>query len=350
MPVNPEWKSFLAARGARIEEAGRAAFGEARAEVRAAAHGNVVCALSHLSLIRAQGADALTFLNGQLTNDLRLVDDSRSQLSGYCTAKGRLLAVFRIFQRAQAYYLIVPASLQEATIKRLRMFVLRSKVALESADDALVCIGCSGPDIAPALERALGDLPPAVDGCRSHNDTSVLRLAGPHPRFFVVAPAARAIELWQAIEPAAQPAGAAAWAWLDIQSGLPSVLPQTVEEFVPQNTNLELIGGVSFKKGCYPGQEIVARMHYLGKPKQRMFRLHAAADVQAHAGDRICAPDFPGQSAGVVVDAQPSPDHGTDLLAVVQLSSVAGGVLHLRAADGPGLATQRLPYELEPKS
>jgi folate-binding protein YgfZ len=344
--VNAEWKSFLATAGGSFDSSGAVVFGAPRAEIQAAARGDVVCALPHLSVMRAQGADALTFLNSQLTNDLRLVDHARSQLSAYCTAKGRMLALFRIFKRAEAYCLVMPAALQDGTLKRLRMFVMRSRVALESMDNEFACIGCSGPAIGSVLERLAGRLPGDVDGVQTTSDVSIVRLAGPQPRFLVMAPIAGAIGLWSQLKASAMPVGSGAWAWLDIMAGTPTVLPATVEEFVPQHANLELIGGVDFKKGCYPGQEIVARMQYLGKPKQRMQRLHLAADVPLTAGDKIYAPDFPGQSAGIVVDAQPSPNGGTDLLAVVQLTSVASGELHLHRADGPRPVLRQLPYSV----
>lgn len=342
--MNAEWKSFLATAGGRFDSSGVVAFGAPRAETQAAARGDVVCALPHLSVVRAQGADALAFLNSQLTNDLRLVDHARSQLSAYCTAKGRMLALFRIFKRAEGYYLVMPAALQEATLKRLRMFVLRSKVTIESADNDFACIGCSGLAVGSLIERLAGSLPGDVNGVHTNSGVSILRLAGPQPRFFMTAPIAGAIGLWSQLKASATPVGSGAWAWLDIMAGMPTVLPATVEEFVPQHVNLELVDGVNFKKGCYPGQEIVARMQYLGTPKQRMQRLHLSADVPVTAGDKIYAPDFPGQSAGIVVDAQPSPDGGTDLLAVVQLASVATGELHLHRADGPRAELRQLPY------
>ena len=344
--MNAEWKSFLEAAGGRCDSPDGVTFGTPRAETRAAARGDVVCALPNLSLIAATGADALAFLNSQLTNDLRLIDHAHSQLSAYCTAKGRILALLRIFRRAEGYCLVMPAALEESTLKRLRMFVMRSKVTLESKDNELACIGCSGPTIGAALERLAGSVPGDVDGVQANGEATILRLAGPQPRFLVTAGIARAMELWNKLVVSATPAGSGAWSWLDIMAGTPTVLPATVEEFVPQHVNLELIGGVSFKKGCYPGQEIVARMQYLGKPKQRMQRLHLAADVPVAAGDKIYAPDLPGQSAGVDVEAQPAPEGGTDLLAVVQLTSVAAGELHLHRADGPRAELRPLPYSV----
>jgi hypothetical protein len=179
----------------------------------------------------------------------------------------------------------------------------------------------------------------------SAGGVTVLRLRGPHPRFEIIGPYTDIQGLWS--ELALTPVGASAWAWLDIMAGVPTVLPATVEAFVPQMTNLELIGGVNFKKGCYPGQEIVARTHYLGRLKQRMYRAHVDSPQAPKAGDPIYAPNFGEQAAGTVVDAQPAPGGGFDLLAVVQIASADAGVLSLQAPNGPPLALHTLPYSLQ---
>lgn len=346
--MNNEWKSFLTDRGAAFDADGSAAFANASAEVGAAARANVVCALTHLSILHAHGPDALAFLNGQFTNDLRQVDDSHSQLSAYCTPKGRMLAIFRIYKRGEGYDLILPSTLAGNTLKRLRMFIMRSKVAIEHVDEQRVAVGYSGPGITQLLSPLLGDIPGAADQCTEHDDHNLLRLPGPHPRYLLVAPPAKQQELWRKLTPTVISTGRAAWSWFDIIAGLPSIWPATVEEFVPQSTNLELVGGVSFKKGCYPGQEIVARMHYLGKPKQRMYRLHLPQGHSVSRGDKIYGTDLRDQAAGMVVDAQPAPQGGTDMLAVVQLSSVASGPIGIGAPDGPRLTMDSLPYELSP--
>jgi hypothetical protein len=144
-----------------------------------------------------------------------------------------------------------------------------------------------------------------------------------------------------------QGVSAHSWHWLDIQSGLPTVLKETVEEFVPQMLNLELIGGVNFKKGCYPGQEIVARMHYLGKPKRRMYKLHTNSEDLPVPGENLYLREGDGQSVGKVVLAEPSVDQGTDLLAVLRVNHAGSDALSLGSADGPLVEFKELPYNLE---
>ena len=344
--MNEAWKSFIQNQGAVLEGERVRHFGDAARERRAAAGGNVLVDLSDGALIRAQGDDALTFLNGQLSNDVRQLDAAHSQLASWCSPKGRMMVIFRLFRRGNDILLQLPAALRESTLKRLRMFVLRAKVALEGMDAELTSLGLSGPDAAQMLRDAAGFAPGGANGCETRGELTILSLPGPLPRFQIVAPADAAMQLWGDLKAKATPSGPPVWAWLDIMAGIPSVLPETHEAFVPQMANLEAVGGVNFKKGCYPGQEIVARMQYLGKLKQRMYRAHVNDDVAPRPGDAIHAPDFPGQAAGTVVDAQPSPEGGYDMLAVIQISSAAAGELHWTNATGPKLTLQPLPYSL----
>ena len=342
--VNEMWKSFIRNQGAVLEGDRVQHFGHPAEERRAAAHGHVLVDLSDFSLIRARGDDTQNFLNGQLSNDIRQLDATHSQLASWCSPKGRMMVIFRLFRRGDDTLLQLPSTLLESTLKRLRMFVMRAKVTLESVDAELVSIGLSGPDAKKILTDAVGFAPSGDNGCETREDVTILSLPGPHPRYEIVAPTAAAENLWERLKSKATPAGPAVWAWLDIMAGIPSVHPGTNEEFVPQMANLEVVGGVNFKKGCYPGQEIVARMQYLGKLKQRMHRAHFAGETAPRPGDAIYASDFPGQSAGTVVEAQPSPDGGYDLLAVIQISSAAAGELHFGSETGPQLTLHSLPY------
>jgi folate-binding protein YgfZ len=344
--VNESWKSFIRSQGAVLEGDRVQHFGDPEAERRAAAQGHVLVDLSDFSLIRASGADALNFLNGQLSNDIRQLDATRSQLAAWCSPKGRMLVIFRLFQRGSDTLLQLPASLLENTLKRLRMFVMRAKVTLENLDAELVSIGISGPQAKRILAETTGFAPDGDNNCETREDVTLIRLPGPFPRYEIIAPTAVVENLWESLKTGSTPVGPDVWAWLDIMAGIPSVHPGTVEEFIPQMANLEAVGGVNFKKGCYPGQEIVARMQYLGKLKQRMYRAHLTADIPPKPGDNIYAPDFPDQSAGTVVDARLAPTGGHDLLAVLQISSADAGVLHLGSASGPSLTIHTLPYSI----
>lgn len=341
-----QWLSFLEAQGAHIEDGRVRDFGQGTEETGAVDHNDIIADRSHLALLRISGEDAQTFLQGQLTNDIRKVDESHSQLSAYCTPKGRMLASFRIFQRDGAYWLRLPAALAEATQKRLQMFILMSKVSLERADEQLVGIGLAGKGIEEKLARELGSLPTETDTVSQSGEYTVLRVAGSPSRFEVYGPVEAMQRLWTALTGSLTPVGDDAWARLDILAGLPTIYPQTTEAFVPQMANLQLVNGVSFHKGCYTGQEIVARMQYLGKNKRRMYLAHCDCEQPPAPGTELFTTDSDsGQGTGKVVDARPAPGGGCDLLAVIQISvAESGQALQLEDAEGPVLQLRELPY------
>lgn len=319
---NSRWKDFLIGQGAVLDDAGVRHFSQtdAHSQNRCAADGDIIVDLSHLALIRAEGAEAATFLQGQLSNDILKLNAGNNQLSAYCDPKGRVLALFRIFVRDQAYYLQLPAALLPSTLNRLKMFVMRAKLMLGSADRDFIRIGLSGPN-AP---RLLGDIIPAlslgVDESRQHRGITVLRLSGAFPRFELIADRDTAQRLWLTLSAQASPVGASAWSWLDIAAGLPTILPGTSGEFIPQMLNLDLLAGLSFQKGCYPGQEIVARVQHRGRITHRLYIAHHDSAVRPAPGSPIYGA-VSEQAIGRVVDAQPAPTVGMDLSAVIALES-----------------------------
>lgn len=336
-------QTFLTEHGARLDATQRLEFGTETESIAQITTQPVVMVLDHLGVIQASGADAQAFLQGQLSNDIRELADSRFQISAYCNPKGRMLAQFFVIPDGDSFLLLLPRELLTATLQRLKMFVLRSQVSLEDVSEQRICLGLSNVDrqllgdpVLPDVDYQLAGKPGVLAG----------KVPAPVARYLLVTTSAEAPAVWRALSANCRQAGAAVWHWLDIQAGLPSVWLQTREEFVPQMLNLELINGVNFKKGCYPGQEIVARMHYLGKPKRRMYRLSLADAHTPAPGTDIYAADGDEQSAGKVVLAQPGPD-GTELLAVVQVEKATTAQLHLGAKDGPLLTLAELPYPLE---
>lgn len=347
--MNHEWKAFLHNAGAEYGDGRVASFGNPEIELGVATTGEVLCDLSHSGLIAVHGEDAQSFLHAQFTNDLHQVSDSRSQLNAYCSPKGRVLALFRVFRRGEIYYLSLPGELLESVLKRLRMFVLRARVTMEDAGDTLVHIGYSGPHAEQRLREMAGVAPGQVDSVAQAQGITVIRVSGPHPRYELYGEPQVIQKVWTALDVHAAPVGVAAWELLDIVAGIPTIYPETVDEFVPQMINLQLLGGVSFTKGCYPGQEIVARMQYLGKLKRRMYRAHIDADTRPRPGDPLYAPlAEAGQDLGKIVTAQPSPDGGWEALAVVQSAAVESGEVRFGGAEGPRLKFVDLPYLFEP--
>ncbi len=298
----------------------------------------IVCDLSaELGLIEVSGEDALAFLQGQLTNDASLASAERAQWTGHCTAKGRLLFIFLLWQGRQSFLLQLPRALREAAQKRIGMYVLRSKVKLADASDRFASIGLAGEQ-APSLLRALGIEPPRQP-LEIVNTAKLSVIALPRERYLLLAPASEKPAL-------TANADVLAWRRLEIEAGIPRMSAATQDQFVPQMVNLDLIGGVSFNKGCYTGQEIVARTHYLGKVKRRMLRMRAPAGASPQAGDPLFSAALPGQPAGMVVNAVPTPDGGAELLAVVQLEFARHDALHWQTPNGPVLSALDLPYAL----
>jgi folate-binding protein YgfZ len=306
-----------------------------------------ICDLDHFGLIRISGSEMRQFLQGQLTNDINKVTAEQVQLSSYCSPKGRMLGSFWIFQRGEDLYLQLPKALLPAVLKRLQMFVLRTDARLEDASESLGRFGVSGACAAELLPFAPAD----EKACETRDEVTIFRLPGSPDRFEVIAPDALIANLWQQATGRAEHVGADHWALADIRAGIPNVLEDTVEAFVPQMANLQLLGGISFTKGCYTGQEVVARMQYLGKLKRRMYRARVDGEQRPMPGTELYSPSSEsGQGAGRVVDAAPSPDGGFEVLAVLQISSAEAGDLRVGGADGPALELIDLPYSFEPES
>jgi len=300
--------------------------------------------LSHFGLIRITGEDMRTFLQGQVTNDVTSVSPEIAQLNSYCSPKGRMLSSFWMFQRGDTLYLQLPMERLEATLKRLSMFVLRSQVSLGDASDELMRFGLSGDCATGLLEGA----PQTPWATATQGDITVLRLPGDRPRFEIIGPRDPMTDLWNRFSAEATATGPEFWALMDIRAGLPTVFEATSEAFVPQMANLQLLKGVSFTKGCYTGQEVVARMQYLGKLKRRMYRGHLAIDeAPAHGAELFSASSDSGQGAGRVVDVAPSPDGGYEVLVVLQISVADADDVRLGAPDGPPVRLLSLPYAFE---
>jgi folate-binding protein YgfZ len=297
----------------------------------AALHG--VTRLNHLGVIQVDGEDAAKFLHGQLTQDFALLGLSEARLAAFCSAKGRMQASFVGFKRSHDQILLVCSrDLLPATLKRLSMFVLRAKAKLSDASDTFAIRGLVGSAV-PAV------LPAAPWSQWRDGDASVVRLypADGTGRALTVAPVG-------AEPPAGEALSEALWSWLDVRSGVATLSQPVFETFVPQMLNFESVGGVNFKKGCYPGQEVVARSQFRGTLKRRAYLVHcpqplAAGEEVFHSGDAE-------QPCGTVVQAAPHPGGGFDAIVSMQTSAAEGGSLHAGKAGGATLSLLPLPYPL----
>lgn len=341
--MNQDWHTFLSTQGAHLQDGTAQHFGDAAAERIATRDGAVRCDLSQFGLLKVTGDDAQPFLQNLLSNDIREVTSTHAQLSSFNNAKGRMLASMLIWRDGNDYVLQLHHSLCEPIRKKLSMYVLRSKVKIADVSAELVCIGVAGAAARKTLQALYPALPQqAMEVATQGEDSILCREAN---RFQITTTPQRAIELWQSLS-ALHAVGSNCWDWLDIRAGVPFVQAATLEAFVPQMLNFEVIGGVNFKKGCYPGQEVVARMHYLGKASRRMYLAHIDDATEAKAGDVLFSTVSAEQSCGTVVDARPSPNGGMDILAVVQTASHESASVHLGKTDGPQLQFQALPYAI----
>lgn len=296
-----------------------------------------IARLGYFGCIRVSGADSNKFLQSQFTNDFSRLEPGRARLAGFCSAKGRLQASFVGWQtQSDEVMLICSADLLTSTLKRLAMFVLRLKCKLTDASQEAPVHGLAGS----AATRLLGSTNPwqKVD---SDQATAICLPSG----------AGQALAFWIPHGDAPVPHGpepaldAQAWRWLHLNSGVPFIEAKTADLFVPQMINFELLGGVDFQKGCYPGQEVVARSQYRGTLKRRMFLFECRE--AAIAGQEIFSSVDPGQPAGVVANAAVLPGQtGCALLAEVKLHALNSGTLHLAQPAGPVLTQRALPYNV----
>ncbi len=345
--MNPIWLNFLVDRHAILEGERVMHFGNADAEVNALATETVLCDLSHLGIILAAGEDARAFLHGQLTNDVATIEEHGAQWSGYCSPKGRLLATFLLWGAKQGFMIQLPLPLVAPVQKRLAMFVLRSKVTLEDVSHQWVRIGLAGPEAATRLRRVVNVLPASPLTTAHQPGLRIICLE--NDRFELVGAPEVIMPLWEELSADCIPAGANAWDWYGIQAGIPEVVEATREEFVPQMVNFDLMHGVSFRKGCYPGQEIVARTQYRGILKRRMMKavlmIEAdAPDSPPKPGDSVFSPAFGDQAAGTIVSSARRPGGGFHVLLMAQTESLRQQVLHWKSPDGPALVLEPLPY------
>ncbi len=303
--------------------------------------GPVFAAEPDAGILAFDGPDAAAFLHGQLSSDVAGMAVGAAGWTSYNSPKGRMLASLLLWRAApDAYRAFAAADLAPALAKRLAMFVLRAKVKLADVSAAGRRFGVAGPGAAGALAAVLGTAPAPGHGVDADG---VLAVATPDGRFLVHAPAADAERVRAALAAQAREIGTEDWRWLGVRTGVPTIALATQDLFVPQAANWDLVGGVNFRKGCYPGQEIVARMQYLGRLKERLFAFHVAGPPPAPATRLFGAP-FGDQPCGTVVNAAPAPAGGSDLLAVVQWAAAEAGALHLDSPDGPPLAPRALPY------
>jgi folate-binding protein YgfZ len=344
--MNADWQTTLGALGARINDGKVCDFGDPDGELIAARDATIVAPLTQLNLIECAGEDAKSFLHNQLSSDVNHLEAANAQYSAWCSPKGRMLASFVLFRHEvnnTDYLALLSADLREFIQKRLQVYVLRSKVKISDRSTDYEIIGLSGSQAAGALQNAGLEAPTtAMATTRFDDASSVIRLDD--TRYIVVVASGSAARIWRQLAAVAAPAGAPVWQWLDLAAGIPWITEATKEAFVPQMANFDKIGGVSFHKGCYPGQEVVARARYLGKIKRHLYRARAASPIAA--GLPIFSAQTPDQPCGQIANAAAAPDGGYDALAVILEDAIGKDELRVIAADGSTIGlTDLIPVD-----
>jgi len=334
--MNTLWQAWLKDPTKDMPES---VFADYTVQCRAIDSATSISPLTGFRLLRISGADALAFLQGQLSSDVRALDGGRAQYSSYSSAKGRVLASFLLWKQGDEYFMMLCADIAEAICKRLSMYIMRSKVKAELCPE-IDLFGLNGPDAARWLTERFSALPAEPLAQVSHTDGAQCVVL-PRGAYLVVLPANSSWRVqfdseWVVI-------GAEAWSLFDISAGIPWIGARTQEQFVAQMANMDLIGAVSFTKGCYPGQEIIARTHYLGKIKRRMYRV--GLPCAAESGASLYSAEMGEQAIGMLVTVARDVNGKYLALAVAQSSGWIDGI-YLDQAHVLALEKLSLPYPL----
>ncbi|MFV1985032.1 MAG: folate-binding protein YgfZ, partial [Thiohalomonadales bacterium] len=319
------WKSYLESKGAVIEENTVVHYGNSEQELANAGNedNTIISDLSFYKLIKISGSEAQSFLQSQFSNDVNQVTESQAQLNSYCSPKGRVLALFNLFKIKNDYYLQLPRILFDSILKRLTLFKMRADVSLIDISDSLMCIGIAGKNAESILKSKFNNIPASNYASETQETLTVIRLTNEsntktQTRFLLFGDSDTLENFWTNNNDKLISVGSDCWCSLDIQAGIPAIATETVDTFIPQMLNLQLINAVSFKKGCYPGQEIVARTQYLGKLKKRMYLIKSEHNQILTPGTDLTTENAADdQSKGKIVNCLLSPDGGIAALAVL---------------------------------
>jgi hypothetical protein len=340
--MNPEWRTFLEQAGARVADDLDVGFNGAAQDPAIPVPGGFLTDLSQLSVLEITGNDAPEFLNNQFISDIKQLPGNSLHYSAWCNPQGRVIAVFIIYQVEQSFYLLLPAGLKHRFMKRLQLYVLRSNVVIRDRSAELVRFGIISSDRIDHLPAV-----PQASGRTAHTgELTLLRIdAGPPLRVLVTGPVSAMKNLWQSLAIQFPGAGSGLWRYQDIHAGIPWILEPTCELFLPQELNLDITGGLSYLKGCFPGQEVIARIHYRGTVKQRLHRSFVAADVQQPApGDKLYAAGS-DTGAGTIINVAGDGRGGYGILAVADLDSAAAGDLHMAGKSGMSMHFEAVASE-----
>lgn len=347
------WTDFLKSQNATLDDIGQVTtFGTPEIEHYLIKHGPVMTSQNHQALLKVSGSQAFDFLQGQLTADLSEVSESHAQFSAYCDPQGNVLAIFLVFLYQGDFYLSFDHSLAETIQKRLQMFIMRAEVQLTDMRSEMIHIGFAGEFGDLDVQRRLDTKVKTVFECdylqlEEMQQVFIIKVPGPYHRYEIFGPADQIIKAWQEIRINCDVTNAQDWKLLNIAAAVPTINKKTTGKFTAQFLNLDKFDAINFKKGCFPGQEIIARIHYRGKITKRMLRLRTDANVALSAGDEWLLTDEAGKTHKFIITAC-----GKDILqgsiinAVATLRSLDAAQGELTTPDGEIVVTEPLPYKI----
>lgn len=350
--MNSQWQDFLTEQGAQFDEIGRVTtFGHPDIERFLVKNGPVVANLSEQALLKVEGEEAFDFLQGQFTNDLKTVNESSAQYSAYCEPQGKVLAIFLVFLHKNAYYLSFDADLKASVMQRLTMFKLRSKVTIEDVTDTWAHLGFGGDFADLALQRHLNTKLKDIYGVTPLDDSDAsdvlaIKVPGPYHTYRLLGPSEQMMHVWKNLRNNAEATNSFDWNLLNIVAGQPTLTAETSNQFIAQFLNLDKLGAINFQKGCFPGQEIIARMHYRGKVTKRMLRLHISGEMTITPGMELKLQSGEKTFTFNVINAAADVYEGMVALAITSLKPLESYQGDLSTEAGLNVSIEPLPYDL----
>jgi folate-binding protein YgfZ len=351
--MNTSWQQFLTSQGAKFDEKNDIkTFGQPDLEHFMVKHGPIVSDLSKQALIKVTGEESFNFLQGQLSNDLKNITKNQAQLSAYCEPQGKVLALITVFKINGAFYLSFDETLKETILKRLTMFKMMAKVELEEVSKQLIQIGYAGEFADLDLQRDFTIKTKEIYQAntiesKEINDVTVIKVAGPYHNYRLFGSPSQMETVWQTLRSNGEAVGSADWSVLNIIAAQPTLNDKTSGQFIAQFINLDKIDAINFKKGCYPGQEIIARMHYRGKASKRMLRIYSKANIELKAGNEIKLQDEGNRNYKfIIINSAAEIYEGTVFLAVTTIKALENLTGDLKNEHGDIFSIEPMPYDL----
>ena len=349
--LNTKWLTFLNDQNAQFDETGKiTTFGHAELERFLIKNGPVLTSLTHQALIKVTGSEATHFLHGQLTTDINKLSDSQAQLSAYCDPKGQVLAIFLVFMYQGNIYLNFDASLKESILKRLTLFIMRSDVQLTDASEHLIHIGFAGEfgdlEVQRRLSTKVKNLyETGLVEMNDMKDVCVVKVPGPYHKYSLFGPEDQIERVWKHLRSNADVTNSYDWNLLNITAGIPDITLKTSGQFLAQFLNLDKLNAIDFKKGCFPGQEMIARVHYRGKVTKRMFRIRLTEEQVLKKGQSLTLKDRGGKNYKLtVILANSGVLDGTLCLAIGTLKNLESAEGDLFTESNNAAFIEPLPY------